>query len=468
MLVERGLEPVEENLKPRVKRSKPREPLGFVYFGLVVFLFLYFAHPQDWIPGMANAPLAKITGVLIIFSLVLSIGKIRWQLPLEIVFLSLLIAQLWLAVVFSPVWRGGAFNVMLDFSKVLPLVFVIYWTVRSMKRLQWILFVQGASVAAIAIASIVYGRISAGRLEGLVAAYGNSNDLAIYIDISLPLCLALALTTRNYWKKLAWTFAILAMIYAVFQTASRAGAIALVVVALICFWQIGVKSRHAYVLLLVPVALIVIWVYAGNGLRERFEETNKYTEAYQSAHESTEQRTELLVESLRVTARHPLFGVGPGNFSVVSGVWHVAHNSYTQMGAEGGIPAFLLYVLILWRGIVNLRDIRKHQEKAKGFPLFSMALEASFAAYLVGSFFASLQYQLFPYCLVAYTSALRLIVLSRQMVSSPTPKSVRTPSGLPIFPGSPISSDRKSSGSRPKKRRKRRGIGLTDQRRAQP
>jgi len=75
-------------------------------------------------------------------------------MPLEITVL-ILVFQLWLAAVFSPVWRGGAFNVMLDFSKVLPLAIAIYGAVRSMKRLRWLLFVQAASIAAIAITSIV-------------------------------------------------------------------------------------------------------------------------------------------------------------------------------------------------------------------------------------------------------------------------------------------------------------------------
>lgn len=38
-----------------------------------------------------------------------------------------------------------------------------------------------------------------------------------------------------------------------------------------------------------------------------------------------------------------------------------------------------------------------------------MALDASLAAYLVGSFFASDAYQLFPYCLVSYSGSLLLI-----------------------------------------------------------
>ena len=52
-----------------------------------------------------------------------------------------------------------------------------------------------------------------------------------------------------------------------------------------------------------------------------------------------------------------------------------------------------------------------------------MALKASLAAYLVGSFFASVAYQLFPFFLIAYTSALRIIVQKDQKVSSWASKS---------------------------------------------
>lgn len=422
---------MEEAPKSAVKRTKRREPLGFAYFGLVLFMVVYFARPEDWIPGLAALPLAKITGVLILLALAFSFHNIRWHMPQEVMFLFLLVAQLWLAASFSPVWRGGAFNVMLDFSKVLPLVIVIYGAVRSMKRLQWILFVQAASVAAIAIASIVHANILRGRLQGFLSGiYGNPNDLALATDLSLPLCLALALTTRSYWKKLAWAAAMLAMIYTVVLTASRGGAIAFVVVALVCLWELGLKGRRFYLILLVPVAVITIWLYGGNALRERFEQTDisSATNKHDSeASASAQARRELLYKSLKITAQHPLFGIGPGNFEIVSGVWHATHNSYTQISAEGGIAAFVLYVLILWRGIANLRDIRKYRKTGKSFRLFTMALEASLAAYLVGSFFASVAYHLFPYCLIAYTSAFRLIVQRDRVISSLAPKPEMNP-----------------------------------------
>jgi putative inorganic carbon (hco3(-)) transporter len=191
--------------------------------------------------------------------------------------------------------------------------------------------------------------------------------------------------------------------------------------------------------LLVPVAVIVFWLYSGDALRQRFEQmsvdpatNNQITEASGSA----QQRKELLLESLRVTAQHPLLGVGPGDFEFVSRAWRVTHNSYTQISAEGGIPAFLLYVLILWRGIANLRDVSKYRKTGKRIRLFSMALGASLAGYLIGSFFASVAYQLYPYCLISYTSALRLTVHRNRTVSSRSPKPHPTPAEVevPVWP----------------------------------
>jgi O-antigen ligase len=409
---------VEQVLTASVKHPSRREPLGFAFSGLILFMVVYFARPEDWIPGLAAVPLAKLTGVLMLLALVFSFGNVRWHMPWELIFLSLLVVQLWLTVPFSPVWRGGAFHMMLDFSKMLPLVIVIYGAVRSMKRLQWVLFVQAASVAAIAITSIVKAHILGGRLRGVLSGmYGNPNDLAFAIDLSLPLCLALAMATRSYWKKFAWSVVMLLMIYTVFRTASRAGAITLAAVTLICLWQLGVKSRRFYLLLLIPVAVIVLWLHSGNALRERFEQENVNLATNSQFSGSAQQRKQLLIRSLEVTAQHPLFGVGPGNFPIVSTAWLVTHNSYTQISAEGGIPAFLLYILALWRGFANLRDIRKYRKAGKRIRLFSVVLEASLAGYLIGSFFCSVAYSLFPYCLIAYTSVLRLIARRDRTVS---------------------------------------------------
>jgi len=103
-----------------------------------------------------------------------------------------------------------------------------------------------------------------------------------------------------------------------------------------------------------------------------FVPSNHGTEASLSA----QQRKELLFKSLKVTVRHPLFGVGPGNFEVVSGAWDVTHNSYTQISAEGGIPAFFCRYLSFGVDLLiseTLENIEK-QDREFGYSLWRLKL----------------------------------------------------------------------------------------------
>jgi O-antigen ligase len=176
--------------------------------------------------------------------------------------------------------------------------------------------------------------------------------------------------------------------------------------------------------------MIAFWIYAGGVLRARFDQGDASAASRSQSGEasaSAQQRKELLLQSLKVTAQHPLLGVGPGNFEFISGFWHVTHNSYTQMSAEGGIPALLLYLLVFWRSIVNLRKVNRYSATTKAAAVLSMTLQASLAGYLVGSFFLSLGYHLFPYCLLAYTSALRLIESRKHSESNSAVETVLAP-----------------------------------------
>src|SRR5437667_1825664 len=138
---------------------------------------------------------------------------------------------------------------------------------------------------------------------------------------------------------------------------------------------------------------------------------------------SAEARKELLRLSVHLMITHPLVGIGPGNFPAVTGTWRVAHNTYSELGAEAGIPALLLFLLVMASVYRNLRVVQKTArfKKDPEFRLFAGALVASFGAYLMGAFFSDTAYELFPYFLVAYTVALRRIAISSS--EKPIPQS---------------------------------------------
>ena len=185
--------------------------------------------------------------------------------------------------------------------------------------------------------------------------YADPNDMALGIIILLPLCLALLFLSRNRLWKILWSISMLVMIYAVFLTGSRGGFLALLVVAAVCLWEFAIRGRRRYLLVLAALIGAVLLQSSGGMLVGRFKGTFDVKEDTAAAYGSAQQRQQLFWRSIEVTMEHPLFGVGPGNFDEVSGQWGTTHNSFTLMSSEGGLPALVLYVLILWCGFKNLR-----------------------------------------------------------------------------------------------------------------
>ncbi|PYK93472.1 MAG: hypothetical protein DME36_09405, partial [Verrucomicrobia bacterium] len=281
-----------------------------------------------------------------------AVRYIRQRLPQEVLYLVFLIGQLFLASMMSPVWRAGALQQTLEFAKVLLLVIVIAMAVNTAGRLRRLIFIQAASVAVIAVVAVWKGHLTLGRLRGTLGGnYFDPNDLALAVIISLPLCLALLFLSRSRLRRAAWALAMLVMLYTVFLTGSRGGLLTLIVAVAVCLWEFAIRGRRRYLMVLAALLGVTLWQFSSGTLAERFKGALNGTDS------SAEGRQQLFWRSVEVTKEHPLFGVGPDNFEEISGSWHGTHNSFTEMSSEGGVPAFVLYVLILWSGFKNLRVI---------------------------------------------------------------------------------------------------------------
>jgi O-antigen ligase len=139
----------------------------------------------------------------------------------------------------------------------------------------------------------------------------------------------------------------------------------------------------------------------GGRLRGTFNPKQDIAAAYDLARA----REQLFWRSVDITKQHPFFGVRPGNFDIVSGQWHTTYNSMTLMSSEGGVPALVLYILILWRGFKNLRAAKRLARGQSQSALLARTL-ASLWGYAVGSLFLSVANEFFLYILVAYTTTL--------------------------------------------------------------
>ena len=396
------------------------------YSALLIFSILYYARPEDIIPGLNSIPVSKISGGIALLALIsgLAGNKIKTKFPLELKLLLVLFAHLVITIPFA-FWRGGAFATVFEkFSKEVIVALLVTLIVHNIDELRKLILVQAAAVGVMTIVSVIIhpGGV---RLQGALGGiFDNPNDLAINIAINWPLCLTFFFFTRGAGKKLFWLICLLGMLYAVVATYSRSGLMAMIVSVLVCLWEFGVRGKRFPMIILAGVIGIV-----GVGIAIS---TPNYVTRVKSLflgniegsgdHGSLEARRELLKESIRLSFQHPLFGVGPGNFPAATEFWRVSHNTYTELSAEGGFPALILFVVILGLAFRNVRRLRKTEQysRSREIQLFTSAMWASLAAYVVGAAFASTEYELFPYFMVAYTSVLyRLASLPVQEAESP-------------------------------------------------
>ncbi len=388
------------------------------FFWLSAFYVVYCARPEDWIPGLKYIPLAKISGIFALLGLVFSAGRSKRSLrdlPREAFYLLGLIGLLVIAGVFSPVWKGGALVKTVEFAKIFVAWMLTFLVISNFERLRRIIFIQSASVAAIAVVSLLKGRDHP-RLEGVIGGiYSNPNDLAFAIVLSLPFCVAFLLYTKNLPRKVAWVAVMLAMCTALFLTASRGGFITLLATAAVGLWHFGIKGKRPLLIAAAALVALIVGVTAGGRLKDRFfaisgEDLNNSVDV--SAHGSYEQRWLLVESSLEAVMHYPR-GIGLGNFPNYSGTWREVHVSYLQIAVEGGIGACIFYLLFFGRGFGNLRQLRRLGGLDEETDLFAGALHSSLIGFVVGALFAPEAYQFFPYFAVAYTSVLLAIAKER-------------------------------------------------------
>jgi O-antigen ligase len=288
----------------------------------------------------------------------------------------------------------------------------------------------------IAIVSIIKGH-NTPRLFGVLGGiYSNPNDLAFAIVLSLPFCLAFLLSAKSGLKKAAWGIGILCMFGALFLTASRAGFIDLVVAGTVCLWHMGVKGRRYNLIAGALVVVTLMMLLAGGLLRQRFAAisgedmaTKNDTQAYSSY----EARAYLMRQALETIEHYPILGIGVDNFVTLSGDWHEVHMTYLQITVEGGIPAFILYLLFFARGFRNLRRVRRRVDLDVETTLFSGALHSSLIGFVVGALFAPEAYQFFPYFAVAFTAVLLAIAEERDSAVANGLSKARTARPLEIY-----------------------------------
>lgn len=380
--------------------------LTATYWGVFFFCAVYFFRPGDLSSALAVIPLAKITGGMAVVCLGLALLAGAVRLTPEIKLLAALFGWVALSVPFST-WPGGSFEfIFVNFLKLVIAAVAVMVAVNSWDRLRGLMKIQAVGMVLMACLSFGGDRI-AGRMYGFGAMYGDPNDLALNLCVVLPFCVVLMRGSSTTPGKAFWGACVLITLVSIVATFSRGGFLALLALLLLMWRRFKPKfSSLVAVVLLFAIAAGAALVVIGPAAY--FERMQTIWNPAKDVEGSAQIRRELLLSSIDLSVKHPLFGVGPGQFPQISGLWFEAHNTYTQFSAEAGLVALVLFLLLLKRTMRNLRWPKGSSGEQPGADLAN-ALFCATGAYAVGTFFLSTGFLLLPYLLIAYAAAVRQI-----------------------------------------------------------
>jgi putative inorganic carbon (HCO3(-)) transporter len=410
-------------------------PYALAFAGLFLFTLLLYIRPQEMYPEViGDFPLVKIVAIatlLAYFASALTAGGRLSVWPVE---LSMVLVIAALGLAFMPIAASSedSQDMLFDvFLKVVIIFAVMINVLNTRERLRSILKVVvfcGTGLAIYAIYSYLQGHIIVTgsklvvRIAGLVEGmFGNPNDLATGLAILVPISVALAVT-RSGWARIAFFACTVALVSGIVVTFSRGGFLGLVAMGAVLLWKVGRRNRVVTGLAFF-VMLGVFMMMMPGGYASRLTTILNIEEDPTG---SAQARRELLNRGLSLAASHPVVGLGMGNFHIYSIQEQVAHNSYLEIAAElglAGLVAYLIFMYVPFRSLRRIeretRDIQSSRAGPGGDPghndyYLSVALQAAFVAYLVCSFFSSIEYLWYIYYLVAYAVSIRQIRAAEQ------------------------------------------------------
>ena len=402
---------------------------GATFVLLFIFSVVLYVRPYEFFPSLSGfTQMAFYTGVATILVFAFSQLAVEGNLaarPREIN-LALLIGVAAILSMPMAVSIGDAWKIFSEqLIKTLIIFIILVNVLRTEMRIKLlILLILAVSIYLSVNALNDYrlggfdagalgtndARIS-GRIRGL---FENSNDLALHLVTMIPIAVALGLSKAGLFRKLVYFGTAGLMVGAVIVTFSRGGFLGLVAATFILVRRLGRKNKGMTTAALVFAAILFLALAPG-------AYSSRLGSIFNSAADltgSSAQRNEVLKRSVWVALRYPIFGVGIGNFRHKSPRNLETHNAYTQVAAEMGMAAMVIYIMFLVHPIRRLRLIENQSldnPEQRRFYYLSIGLQASLVGFMVSSFFGAVAYQWYVYYLVGYAIGLhRVYIMKRQ------------------------------------------------------
>jgi probable O-glycosylation ligase (exosortase A-associated) len=412
--------------QPRVAETSLTEGSRIAFRALVAFTVILLLSPQIWFPFLAGLRIAFLAaGVAIAAHVVDRTFRQRPVMPVSTEIGIALALVAW-SVVTIPLsyWPGGSVDVLTDhYLKAIAFFWLLGTVLTSQDRVRhfaWTLVACSVPLAFTGMHNYVSGMFLHTGVPDLKRIYGyaggsglvgNPNDLALMLNLIIPITGAIALGARRTRARWAAIATLVLCAVTVILTFSRAGFLTLVTTFLMFLVVLARRKSPGAAAALMLVALIVPPLLPEGYMDRLSTITNIATDKTGSA----QGRWEDLRLAGEVIIGNPLIGVGIGQDVLAlrderGTGWTSVHNAYLQYAVDLGIPGFLLFV---WLHVSCFRSARAVERRAakdetlRDLEQLGQGVQISLIAFAVAAFFHPIAYQFYFFTIGGLAIALK-------------------------------------------------------------
>jgi hypothetical protein len=387
---------------------------GTAFWALIAFTFVLLIAPQNIVPALRPLRLGVLaagTGLAALVIDRLGRGLSITRITPEVKLAAALLVWAVVTVPFS-YWPGGSIGLLTDlYLKTLAIFLLIANVVSTVDRLRktaWALTLMTIPIALKGVENFLSGVYVRGGLDQAVkrivgyeaALTQNPNDLALLLNLVLPLTVALFLITPSAAARTG-LFAIGALqALAIVVTFSRAGFLTLATTLVVSVLTSAGRLDRRWTWGVLILAIVCVPLLPADYVSHLFTITDIDADPTGSAQERWAQQ----IAAVHYLAGHPLIGAGLGQNvlamnEVLGPAWRMVHNAYLEYAIDLGLPGLVLFVLLLAASVRSAgRAARIGATSPHGRELGALAngIRTSLLAFAVAACFSPVAYH-FPF-----------------------------------------------------------------------
>jgi probable O-glycosylation ligase (exosortase A-associated) len=403
----------------------PVPDTDLAFKALVAFTAILLLAPQEWLPVLKSLRIALVAATVSVVAYMFDSAVRRRPVSTFSPEMAICLALVTWSILTVPLsyWPGGSVAELTErFLKAVAFFWLIGTLVITKKRLTvftWTLVLCSIPLAATGVQNFLSGEYFTTRRAVLqrIAGYAgsgltkNPNDLALMLNLLIPITGALVLITRRITFKAVAILTLILSVTAVIITFSRAGFVALLTVVMLSLVAL-IRRRLPGAAVTVLLAALAVPPMLPPGYLDRL---NTITNFEKDRTGSAQGRWDDFGAAIDVFIKHPVTGVGLGQDILAlneerGATWRSVHNVYLQYAVDLGLPGAVLFIWLLvasFRGARRVRLRAATEPRLRELVVLAGGVQIALVAFAVESFFHPVAYQFYFFCLAGLAVALQ-------------------------------------------------------------